>query len=222
MGNEVMFTGIVEDTGKVSRIENRGKEKRLILELPPHLTEVQLGDSININGVCLTVMQKNEQGIELDLSLETLQKTALRDLKEGDKVNLERALRLTDRLGGHIVTGHVDGIGEIAEKREEEDFLQLKIRIPESVSRYVVQKGSIAIDGISLTVNECQGGEIRMTLIPYTIEKTTLRQKRVGDRVNIEGDILGKYVEKFLDRGDEKRGQVDLSFLKEHGFIKSD
>jgi riboflavin synthase len=222
MGNEVMFTGIVEDTAKVSRIEHRGQEKSLILELPPHLTEVQLGDSININGVCLTVVQKNEQRIELDLSSETLQKTALRELREGDQVNLERALRLTDRLGGHIVTGHVDGIGEIVEKREEGDFLQLKIRVPESVSRYVVQKGSIAIDGISLTVNEYQEGEVRMTLIPYTIEKTTLRQKRVGDRVNIEGDILGKYVEKLLDRGDRKPGQVDLSFLKQHGFIKRD
>jgi len=222
MGNGTMFTGIIEDTGKVSRIEYRGQEKRLILEVPPHLTEVQLGDSININGVCLTVVQKNEQGIELDVSLETLQKTALRELKEGDQVNLERALRLTDRLGGHIVTGHVDAIGEIVEKREEGGFLQLRIRIPESVSRYVVQKGSIAIDGISLTVNEYQEGEIRMTLIPYTIEKTTLRQKRVGDRVNLEGDILGKYVEKFLDRGDRKPGQVDLSFLKEHGFIKRD
>jgi riboflavin synthase len=222
MGNEVMFTGIVEDTAKVSRIEHRGQEKSLILELPPHLAEVQLGDSININGVCLTVFQKNEQRIELDLSSETLQKTALRELREGDQVNLERALRLTDRLGGHIVTGHVDGIGEIVEKREERDFLQLRIRVPESVSRYVVQKGSIAIDGISLTVNEYQEGEIRITLIPYTIEKTTLRQKRVGDRVNIEGDILGKYVEKFLDRGDRKPGQVDLSFLKQHGFIKRD
>jgi len=222
MGNEVMFTGIIEDKGKVSRIEHRGQEKRLILELPPHLTELQLSDSININGVCLTVVQKNEQGIELDLSLETLQKTALGELKEGDHVNLERALRLTDRLGGHIVTGHVDGIGEIVEKREERDFLQLGIRIPESVSRYVVQKGSIAIDGISLTVNEYQEGEIRMTLIPYTIEKTTLKQKRVGDRVNLEADILGKYVEKFLGRGDKKPGQVDLSFLKEHGFVKRD
>jgi len=217
-----MFTGIIEDKGKVSRIEHRGQEKRLILELPPHLTELQLSDSININGVCLTVVQKNEQGIELDLSLETLQKTVLGELKEGDHVNLERALRLTDRLGGHIVTGHVDGIGKIVEKREERDFLQLGIRIPESVSRYVVQKGSIAIDGISLTVNEIQEGEIRMTLIPYTIEKTTLKQKRVGDRVNLEADILGKYVEKFLDRGDKKPGQVDLSFLKEHGFVKRD
>ncbi len=222
MGNEVMFTGIVEDTGKVSRIEDRGQEKRLILEFPPHLTEVQLGDSINVNGVCLTIVQKSEQRIELDLSLETLKKTALRELKEGDRVNLERALRLTDRLGGHIVTGHVDGIGEIGEKREEKDFLFLRIRIPESVSRYIVEKGSIAIDGISLTVNEYQEGEIRLTLIPYTLEKTTLRQKRVGDRVNLEGDILGKYVEKFLDRRDKKPGQVDLSLLKEYGFIKKD
>ena len=222
MRNEVMFTGIVEDTGKVSRIEHRGQEKRLTLEVPPQLTEVQLGDSININGVCLTVVQKNEQTVELDLSVETLQKTALRELKEGDRVNLERALRLTDRLGGHIVTGHVDGIGEIVEKREERDFFQLRIRIPESASRYVVQKGSIAIDGISLTVNEYQAGEIQMTLIPYTIKKTTLMEKKVGDRVNIEADILGKYIEKLLDRGDKKSGQVNLSFLKEHGFIKGD
>ena len=222
MGNEVMFTGIIEDTGRVSRIEHRGQGMRLILKLPPHLTEVQLGDSINVNGACLTVVLKKGQEIELDLSLETLQKTALRELKEGDQVNLERALRLTDRLGGHIVTGHVDGIGDIVEKKEERDFLRLTIRIPESVSRYVVEKGSITIDGISLTVNEYRGGEIEVTLIPYTIEKTTLRQKRAGDRVNLEGDILGKYVEKFMNRGDRRPEQVGLSFLKEHGFIKRD
>jgi riboflavin synthase len=116
----------------------------------------------------------------------------------------------------------VDGIGEIVEKREERDFLRLRVRIPESVSRYVVQKGSIAIDGISLTVNEYQEREIQLTLIPYTIEKTTLRQKRVGEQVNLEGDILGKYVEKILDRRDKKPGQVDLTFLKEHGYIKGD
>jgi riboflavin synthase len=217
-----MFTGIIEDKGKVLRIEYRGKEMRLAIELPPHLTELQLGDSININGVCLTVVNKKEQEIELDLSQETLQKSILGEVKEGSQVNLERALRLVDRLGGHIVTGHIDGIGVIAEKRKERDFLQLTIRVPESVSRYVVQKGSIAIDGISLTVNEYQGGEIQMTLIPYTIEKTTLMDKKVGDRVNVEADILGKYVEKLLDRGDKKSGQVDLSFLKEHGFIKED
>ena len=217
-----MFTGIIEDRGKVLRVEYKGQEKRLTIEWPLDLTEVQLGDSININGVCLTVVEKSEQEIKFDLSQETLQKTGLGDLKEGDVVNLERALRLTDRLGGHIVTGHIDGIGVIGEKRKERDFLRLMIRIPESVSRYVVQKGSIAIDGISLTVNEIQGGEIQMTLIPYTIEKTTLMDKKVGDQVNVETDILGKYVEKLLTQGDKKSGQVDLSFLKKHGFVKGD
>jgi len=217
-----MFTGIIEDKGKVLRVEYRGQEKRLTVGLPPHLTEVQLGDSININGVCLTIVRKQKRAIELDLSRETLQKTVLGELKEGNQVNLERALKLTDRLGGHIVTGHIDGIGVITEKRKETYFFQLEIRIPESVSRYVVQKGSIAIDGISLTVNEFLGAVIRMTLIPFTIEKTTLVDKMVGDRVNVEADILGKYVEKLLDRGDKKPGKVDSSFLKKHGFIMGD
>ena len=217
-----MFTGIIEDKGRVLKVEYRGQEKRLTIGMPPHLTEVQLGDSININGVCLTVARKGQQSIELDLSKETLQRSALGELKQGDEVNLERALRLSDRLGGHIVNGHIDGIGVIIEKKKERDFLQLTIRIPESVSKYVVQKGSIAIDGISLTVNEYQGGEIRLTLIPYTIEKTTLVDKKVGDRLNVEADILGKYVEKLLARGDKKTGEMDISFLKEHGFIKGD
>jgi riboflavin synthase len=217
-----MFTGIIEDKGRVLKVEYRGQEKRLTIGMPPHLTEVQLGDSININGVCLTVARKGRQSIELDLSKETLQRSALGELKQGDEVNLERALRLSDRLGGHIVNGHIDGIGVIIEKKKERDFLQLTIRIPESVSKYVVQKGSIAIDGISLTVNEYQGGEIRLTLIPYTIEKTTLVDKKVGDRLNVEADILGKYVEKLLARGDKKTGEMDISFLKEHGFIKGD
>ena len=217
-----MFTGIIEDKGEILRIEYQGQEKRLTITLPSYLTEVQLGDSININGVCLTVVQKKERELELDLSQETLQKTVLGELKKGDQVNLERALRLTDRLGGHIVTGHVDGMGVIIEKRGERDFLQLRIRIPESVSKYVVQKGSIAIDGISLTVNECRGGEIQMTLIPYTLDKTTLMGKKVGDRVNVETDILAKYVEKLMNPGGQKSGQVELSFLKEHGFIKGD
>lgn len=217
-----MFTGIVEDKGKVVRVEYQGREERLTIGLPRHLTEVQLGDSINVNGVCLTVVGNKEQAIELDLSQETLQRTVLGELKEGDQVNLERALRLNDRLGGHIVTGHIDGIGVIAEKRKERDLFLLRIKIPESVARYVVQKGSIAVDGVSLTVNEYQGGEIQMTLIPFTIEKTTLEDKKVGDRINLEADILGKYVEKFLGQREKKSRKVDRSFLEEHGFIKGD
>ncbi|MGO8989321.1 MAG: riboflavin synthase [bacterium] len=217
-----MFTGIIEGRGKVMRVEYQGQEKRLAIGLPPHLTEVQLGDSINVNGVCLTVVRNKEQVIELDLSQETLERTVLGELKEGDQVNLERALRLTDRLGGHIVTGHIDGIGVIVEKRKERDFFQLRIKIPEPVSRYVVQKGSIAIDGISLTVNEHWREEVQITLIPYTIEKTTLKDKKAGDRVNLEADILGKYVEKLIGQGNKKSGEMDRSFLIEHGFIKGD
>ncbi len=215
-----MFTGIIEDKGKVLRVEYRGQERKLTIALSPYLTEVQVGDSINVNGACLTVTQKKERWVELDLSQETLQKTVLNELKEGDLVNLERALRLTDRLGGHIVTGHVDGIGVVIGKSKERDFVRLRIRIPESASKFVVEKGSIAIDGISLTVNECRAGEIETTLIPYTLEKTTLMDKGVGDRVNVEADILGKYVEKLLNRGDKGSAKIDLSFLKEHGFAK--
>jgi riboflavin synthase len=204
------------------RVAYEGQEKRLSIELPPDLTEVQVGDSINVNGACLTVAKIKGQVVELDLSQETLERTVLGELKEGDLVNLERALKLADRLGGHIVTGHIDGIGVIVDKRKERDFFQLKLKIPESVSRYVVQKGSIAIDGISLTVNEFQGEEVQITLIPYTIEKTTLKDKKAGDRVNLESDILGKYVEKLVGQRDKKSGQVDRSFLIEHGFIKGD
>jgi riboflavin synthase len=217
-----MFTGIIEDKGRVLRLEYKGQNEGLTLELPMNLTDAQVGDSININGVCLTVVEKRGQTIKLDLSPETLQKTSLGGLKEGDEVNLERAVRLMDRLGGHIVTGHTDGIGIIVEKRKERDFLNLKIRVPKSISKYVVQKGSIAIDGISLTVNECQRDDIQLTLIPYTLEKTTLMGKKVGDQVNVEADILGKYVEKLLDRGGEKSQEVTLSFLKEHGFVKGE
>jgi riboflavin synthase len=214
-----MFTGIIENKGKVLKVEYRGWGKRLTLELPAELTEVQLGDSINVNGCCLTVVEKKGWMIEFDLSSETIQKTVLGDLKVGDFVNLERALKLTDRLGGHIVTGHIDGIGVIVEKRKEADFIHLRIRIPKAISRYVVEKGAIAIDGISLTVNECQEEEVQMALIPYTIEKTTLVEKRAGDRVNVEADILGKYVEKLLDQGGRKSKEINLSFLKEHGFM---
>jgi riboflavin synthase len=217
-----MFTGIIENKGKVFRVEFRGQEKRLFLELPFDLTEVQVGDSINLNGACLTVVEKKGKLIGVDLSLETLQRTTLSKVKEGEYVNVERALRLSDRLGGHIVTGHIDGIGLITERRKERDFLFIRIQIPETVSKYIVQKGSVAIDGISLTVNEYRGEGIFLTLIPYTLEKTTLIEKKVGDEVNVEADILGKYVEKMLTQGGKKSEGVNLSFLKEHGFIKDE
>lgn len=213
-----MFTGIIEGKGKIIRVEYRGKTRRLAIELPPHLTEVQLGDSISINGICLTIVERAGQVSTFDLSEETIERSVLGELKEGHSVNLERALRLNDRLGGHFVTGHIDAIGVITEKTPARDFISLRVRLPENVAKYVVPKGSIAIDGISLTVNECRGNEILLTLIPYTLEKTTLMDKRSGDPVNLETDILGKYVEKFLKWEGRTEG-LSLSFLKEHGIL---
>jgi riboflavin synthase len=213
-----MFTGIVEGKGKVSKIEYRGETRRLSIEFPSHLTDVQLGDSISINGVCLTVAERKGLILKFDLSDETIKRSGLGEIKEGDLVNLESALKLNGRLGGHFVTGHIDGIGIITEKRRERDFYKLKVKVPENLTKYVVPKGSIAIDGISLTVNECRGNEILLTLIPYTLEKTVLMDKRAGDHVNLETDILGKYVEKLL-KGEKRSEGLNLSFLKEHGMI---
>ena len=212
-----MFTGIVEDKGEILRVDVRGQGRRLILKVPPNLTDLHLGDSINVNGACLTVVEKTGDSVAVDVSSETLEKTTFRELKEGDEVNLELAMRLSDRLGGHLVTGHVDAVGTLVERWSEREFVHLKIQVPKTVSRYVVPKGSIAVDGISLTVNVCEGDEIQMTLIPYTLGKTTLINKRVGDRVNLEADILGKYVERLMEG--RESGKVTLSFLREHGFI---
>jgi riboflavin synthase len=215
-----MFTGIIEDKGKILRADVRGQGRRLILRVPPHLTDLQLGDSINVNGACLTVVEKTGDSMAVDVSSETLERTTFRGMREGDEVNLELAMRLSDRLGGHIVTGHVDAVGILVERRSEREFVHLKIQVPKSVSRYVVPRGSIAVDGISLTVNACDGDEIQMTLIPYTLEKTTLINKRVGDQVNLEADVLGKYVEKLMEG--RESGKVTVSFLREHGFIEEE
>jgi len=215
-----MFTGIVEDKGKILRADVRGGGRRLILRVPPHLTDLQLGDSINVNGACLTIVEKTGESIAVDVSSETLEKTTFREMIQGEEVNLERAMRLSDRLGGHIVTGHVDAVGTLVERRSEREFVHLKIQVPKSVSKYLVPKGSIAVDGISLTVNACEGDEMQITLIPYTLEKATLINKRVGDRVNLEADVLGKYVEKLMER--RESGKLTQSFLLEHGFIEEE
>ena len=215
-----MFTGIVEDRGTVVRVDRQGQGVRLSLKVPTGLTEILLGDSINVNGACLTVVEKKGEILAVDVSSETLERTTFRDLREGEEVNLERAVRPVDRLGGHIVTGHVDGMGTIVEMKREGDFSRIRIQAPRSVMRYVVQKGSIAIDGVSLTVNECEGEEIQLTFIPFTLQKTTLLKKRVGNRINLEADIIGKYVEKLLGRKESGPKGLDQDFLREHGFFK--
>ena len=217
-----MFTGLVEDIGTVKKMDRRGEFMNLSIESNFDLTETKIGDSISIDGVCLTVVELSQRSFRVEVSSETVQRTNLRIMKEGQRVNLERALRLSDRLGGHLVLGHVDGTGTIQEIAEDANSIRMKISASRSIMKYIIEKGSVAIDGISLTVNECSENEFGINIIPHTAGATTLVGKRVGDSINIENDIIGKYVEKFL--GGEKapkqgESRVDADFLKKHGFF---
>ena len=178
--------------------------------------DLKLGDSVAVDGACLTVTRFDAHGFSVGLSPETLRRTTLGDLKPGQKVNLERALRPIDRMGGHLVQGHVDGVGTIAERRREGDSLLLRFAVPPDVSRYVVEKGFIAVDGISLTVTGCGDGWFSVLVIPFTQQVVTLADKGVGERVNLEVDIIGKYVESFLGSREMRRG-ITAGFLAEHG-----
>jgi riboflavin synthase len=170
-----------------------------------------------VNGACLTLVSLAPQGFTVEVSPETIQRTNLGDLKEGDHVNLERALRLSDRLGGHLVSGHVDGTGTLNRKTKEGDFWHMNITAPQEVMRYVIEKGSIAVDGISLTVNQCQDKDFIITIIPFTVSHTNLKERKIGERVNLEADLIGKYVEKFVSLKKEKGINKDL--LAEQGFM---
>jgi riboflavin synthase len=198
-----VFTGLIEDQGRVVRAEPRATPDGDGLELafaPDALpaAELALGDSICVDGCCLTVTARDAASFTVVAGPETLRRTTVAALRVGARVNLERALLPTTRLGGHIVAGHVDGTGEIAERRPLGPGVELAIRAPREILRYVVEKGSIAVDGISLTVNAVGAGAFMLALIPHTVDKTTLAAKPIGARVNLEVDIVGKYVERFV------------------------
>jgi riboflavin synthase len=218
-----MFTGLVEGLGRLVRIENQGKEARL--EIRPEFAwpEPKLGESIAVNGVCLTVNKWNDKVFSADASGETLSHSNLGSLKLNQAVNLERALQLSDRLGGHLVTGHVDGIGKVLEKEKRGPFFWFKIGFPEPLRPFIVRKGSITVDGISLTVNEVQKSAFELTIIPHTLAQTTLGTIKAGDAVNLETDIIGKYVHQFLSLQEKNpespSSRVDSNFLREHGFL---
>lgn len=211
-----MFTGIVESLGKVVRLTMKGADALLEVETAMNLTEVSLGDSIAVNGACLTVTSKTSRTFTADVSAESLSRTTLKRLQAGHSVNLEKSLRVGGFLGGHFVLGHVDGIGRILFKTQKSGSMIFAIEADEILSRYIVEKGSIAIDGISLTVNKLEKGRFYVNIIPHTAANTTLVGKKEADVVNIETDILGKYVEKLLQ---SPRG-IDKDFLAEYGFIK--
>ncbi len=217
-----MFTGLIEATGKVANLERSGKLCRLRINSTLAQADLKLGESIAVNGVCLTLTSWDRNSFVADVSSETLEVTTLGKLGPGAQVNLERALRLCDRLGGHIVSGHVDAVGQLQSRVSEGEAQCLEFSLPGAISRYVATKGSITIDGISLTVNRVTEDSFSVMIIPHTLEMTTLKEMRAGASVNLESDILARYVERLASPGAERAKNaagISLEFLAKNGFM---
>jgi len=217
----VMFTGIIEGMGRVTGATPQNGGLRLDIGSDFDLDDVRVGDSVAVNGVCLTAVKVAKNDFSVDVAPETLSKSTLRGARIGYRVNLERALRLGARLDGHLVTGHVDGTGKVTAKRPVGNALLFSFAVSEAVSRYIVEKGSVAVDGISLTVNACYPKGFEISMIPHTAQMTTLGSKKIGEEVNIETDIIGKYVERFTRhaQGHKEGGAVDKTLLAKAGFM---
>lgn len=214
-----MFTGIVTAVGTVSRLEPRGGDLRLTLDTADlDLADVVLGDSISVNGVCLTVVAQQQRQLAFDLSRETLERSSLQQLSAGSAVNLEKALAVGDRLGGHFVSGHVDGLGTITKRHAAARSWQFQIAVPGALSRYIAEKGSICVDGVSLTVNAVSEHGFDINIIPHTFENTVMRDYQVGSRVNLEVDLIARYLERLLPAAGQG---LSLETLMQNGFIRS-
>ena len=216
--SKFMFTGIVEEIGIVKSLEFKANGAKIVIGCQKVVEDVKIGDSIAIDGVCQTVIAFNSSEFSAEISDETLKVTTLGNLKSGNTVNLERALTLSSRLGGHIVSGHVDCMGKFINIEKLSDFYNLQFAIPEEQEKYVVYKGSITINGVSLTVANIVDNIVSVAIIPHTYNNTSLKDLKLGQDVNIETDILGKYVEKFLSAKDNKKG-ISMNFLQENGFV---
>ncbi|MGE8406308.1 MAG: riboflavin synthase [Pseudomonas sp.] len=221
-----MFTGIIESIGSIRSITPKGGDVRVYVETGKlDLGDVKLGDSIAVNGVCLTAVELPGDGFWADVSRETLDCTAFDDLKSGSRVNLEKALTPTTRLGGHLVSGHVDGVGEIVSRSDNARAIQFRLRAPSELAKYIAHKGSITVDGTSLTVNQVDGAEFELTIVPHTLAETIMADYRPGRRVNLEVDLLARYLERLLlgDKAAEpnKGSGITESFLAANGYLKS-
>ncbi len=216
-----MFTGLIEDLGEIRELRKGSDSVRLTVATRIPMDEIRLGDSIAVNGICLTVVSFGGGLFSADVSPETVRCTTLSELGSGSIVNLERALRLSDRLGGHIVSGHVDAVATVTERLQDRNAVRFTFRLSPAANRYLVEKGSVAIDGISLTVNAVTDEGFSVAIIPHTLARTTLNDKGVGGRVNIETDIIGKYVERLFGGrcSDSSARPVDFEFLAKHGFL---
>jgi riboflavin synthase len=194
-----MFTGIIEDVGSIARLDKRGSDARISVQVGKlDMSDVALGDSIAVNGVCLTAVELDDSHFVADVSGETLSKTALGNLGTGSEVNLEKALTPTTRLGGHLVSGHVDGVGKVLEIRDEGQAIFIRIEAPAELAKYIAMKGSICIDGVSLTVNGVNGAEFDLTIVPHTQQETTIKHYRQGTAVNLEVDLIARYLERLI------------------------
>lgn len=213
-----MFTGLVEEVGKIKNMQRKGDFLTISVDCKSILDDVKLGDSIAINGVCLTVVEFSDVSFTVEAVKETIDRTSLSELKISSKVNLERALKASDRLGGHFVLGHVDTVGIIRDIRKEEKAVILNVQMPEKYDRYLIEKGSITIDGISLTVASLVEGGFTCSIIPHTWAGTTLEAKAIGQKVNLECDVLGKYVEKFISPYSSKSGGMTEEWLRKMGY----
>ncbi len=217
-----MFTGIIQAVGKIAAIEIQGIDARLRIDAAPlDMSDVRLGDSIAVNGVCLTVIEYSAHGFSVDVSAETLRLTTLGALGAGMRVNLEKALTLSSRLGGHLVSGHVDGVGEVLERHSEARCVRYRLQAPAALARYIASKGSICVDGVSLTVNSVGGAQFDLNIVPHTLLATTLGEARPGNRVNLEVDVIARYLERLLlgERAADAHAAITRAFLAEHGFL---
>ena len=216
-----MFTGIVQGLGRVLSFKSVRGGQAFVFEADFDIEDPREGESIAVNGACLTAYHMHGRSFSVDVSPESLARTTLGSLGIGQKVNLERALQLSDRLGGHIVSGHIDCVGALVERRRDGDFTILEFSLPAELDRYIIEKGSITIDGISLTVNGCRKGRASVSIIPHTMQMTTLGELKPGGTVNVEVDIIGKYVEKLLsEKSGGETGEIVINrgFLAEKGF----
>ncbi|HBF43416.1 MAG TPA: riboflavin synthase [Desulfobacteraceae bacterium] len=218
-----MFTGLIEGIGKVKIIQRLRGDMRITIEPEFEMVGLEVGESICVDGVCLTVTELIGATFGVDVSGETLSRTTLGKLRQGSEVNLERALRLADRLGGHLVSGHVDGVGKILKKEPQQRSWLVRIGVDEQISRYNLEKGSVSVDGISLTINRCEDFSFEVNIIPQTGMETTILKKKAGDQVNIETDLIGKYVERFVSRTksinrEKTASGLDMEMLIRHGF----
>jgi riboflavin synthase len=218
-----MFTGIIQSVGRIAALEVNGGDARARIACGKlDMSDVNAGDSIAVSGVCLTVVEHSVAGFTADVSAETLSRTTLGRLHIGDAVNLEKALTLSTPLGGHLVSGHVDGVSVVVNRREAARSVQFRIKAPEALAKFIAEKGSVCVDGVSLTVNAIHGAEFEVNIVPHTLEETTLGVIKTDSEVNIEVDVVARYLERLIlgDRAAQNGSEITREFLVQHGFIK--